>query len=149
MVSNDPLLYSVPWLIVKRKHNGRSLDELPYKAAFGIWGSYFVVLITVLALLAQFYVALYPVGGGNLDAITWFQAYLAGPLLVFLYLVWKVYSWFVRPADRPLWVKTSDIDILSGMRDLSEDFVEETAFQGEKKKKGPLGYVKGALSSIF
>jgi hypothetical protein len=35
------------------------------------------------------------------------------------------------------------------MRDLSEDFVEETGFQGEKTKKGPLGYVKGALSSIF
>jgi amino acid transporter len=137
------------YLTINRKANGRSLDELPYKAAFGIWGSYFVVLITVLALLAQFYVALYPVGGPNLDPTTWFQAYLAGPLLVFLYLVWKVYSWFVRPADRPLWVKTSDIDILSGMRDLSADFVEDTGFPGEQKKKGPLGYVKGVFSSVF
>jgi len=131
------------------KHNGRTLDELPYKAAFGIWGSYFVVLITVLALLAQFYVALYPVGGGNLDAITWFQAYLAGPLLVFLYLVWKVYSWFVRPADRPLWIKTSNIDIHTGMRDLTQDLPGEIDdFPGEKKK-GVMGHVKGVFSSVF
>jgi amino acid transporter len=135
--------------MINRKHNGRSLDELPYKAAFGIWGSYFVVLITVLALLAQFYVALYPVGGGNLDATTWFQAYLAGPLLVFLYLVWKVYSWFVRPADRPLWVKTSKIDIYTGMRDLQNDLPGEMDEYSGEKKKGVMGHVKGVFSSLF
>ena len=107
------------------------------------------MLITVLALLAQFYVALYPVGGGNLDPTTWFQAYLAGPLLVFLYLVWKVYSWFVRPADRPLFVRTRDIDILSGMRDLSTDRIEHEFIDDQKTKKGPLAYVKNAFSTVF
>jgi amino acid transporter len=135
--------------MMKRKHNGRSLDELPYKAAFGIWGSYLVVLVSVLALLAQFYVALYPVGGPNLDAITWFQAYLAGPLLVFLYLIWKVYSWFKRPADRPLWVATRNIDILTGMRDLHNDLPGEMDDYPGEKKKGALGKVKGVFSSVF
>lgn len=75
------------------------------------------LLINVLALIAQFYVALYPVGGPNLDPKTFFELYLAGPFLVALYLVWKVYSWFVRPEDRPLYIKIKDIDIYSGMRD--------------------------------
>jgi amino acid transporter len=122
------------------------VDELPYKASAGIYGSYFVMLITVLALLAQFYVALYPVGGPNLVAETWFQSYLAGPLLVFLFLIWKVYSWFYRPADRALYIRTKDIDIYTGMRQI-ETIVTDDPMQ--KKKKGPMGYFKGAYSSVF
>jgi amino acid transporter len=96
--------------------NGHSVDELPFRAAFGVWGSYICVLITVLALIGQFYVALYPVGGPNLDPETFFKLYLAGPFLLILYLIWKVYSWFYRPSDRPLYVKIKDIDIYTGMR---------------------------------
>jgi amino acid transporter len=84
-----------------------------------------------------------------LDPTTWFQAYLAGPLLVFLYLVWKAYSWFVRPADRPLWIKTSNIDILTGMRDLHNDLPGEMDDYPGEKKKGALGQIKGVFSSVF
>ncbi|KAG9683725.1 AAT family amino acid transporter, partial [Aureobasidium melanogenum] len=115
------------------KHNGHSLDELPYQASAGLWGSYFVILISVIALMAQFYVALYPVGGGNLDATTWFQDYLAGPLLVFLYLVWKVYSWFVQPADRPLFIRTKDIDIYSGMSEVAREAMAGVPEAQEKR----------------
>ena len=104
-------------LTVCRAANGHSVDELPFKAAFGIWGSYLCLLINVLALMGQFYVALYPVGGPNLDPTTFFELYLAGPFLLVLYLIWKVYSWFVRPEDRPLYVKISNIDIYTGMRE--------------------------------
>lgn len=99
------------------------------------------MLITVLALLAQFYVALYPVGGDdNLDPTTWFQDYLAGPLLVFLYLVWKVYSWFVRPADRPLFIRTKDIDIYSGMSEIAREAMAGN--QEAQKKRTPMQMVK-------
>lgn len=74
--------------------------------------------------MAQFYVALYPVGGPNLDATTFFQLYLAGPLIVFLYLVWKIYSWFYVPADRPFFIPLKDIDIYTGMR------AEQTVISG-------------------
>ncbi|KAI5276389.1 AAT family amino acid transporter [Aureobasidium subglaciale] len=130
------------------KLNGHTLDELPYKASAGVWGSYFVMLITVLALLAQFYVALYPIGGPNLNASAWFQSYLAGPLLVFLYFLWKVYSWFKRPADRPLWIKTSDIDIYTGMREI-ERLSDDERMLGEKQNKGPMGYAKKVYNSLF
>lgn len=104
------------------------------------------MFITVIALLAQFYVALYPIGGPNLDTSTWFQLYLAGPLLVFLYLVWKVYSFFKRPADRPLWISTKDIDIYTGMRQIDRVMTGDVSI---KQKKGVMGHFKNAFSAVF
>ncbi|KAG9862813.1 AAT family amino acid transporter, partial [Aureobasidium melanogenum] len=115
------------------KHNGHTLDELPFKASAGLWGSYFVIFISVIALMAQFYVALYPVGGPNLNATDWFQDYLAGPLLVFLYLIWKVYSWFVQPQDRPLFIRTKDIDIYSGMSEVAREAMAGVPEAQEKR----------------
>jgi len=140
--------------------NGHSVDELPFKAAFGVWGSWLCLLINVLALMAQFYVALYPVGGPNLDAKTFFELYLAGPFLIGLYLIWKIYSWFYRPEDRPLFVRTRDIDIYTGMRpnqqaisgaDVSDEQRRASIIelQDGMKKRGPLDYVKATVRSIF
>jgi amino acid transporter len=142
-------------LTICRKHNGHSLDELPYQAALGVWGSYGCVLINVLALAASFYVALYPVGKPGLVAESFFIAYLAGPLLVFLYFVWKVWSWFKRPADRPIWVATKDIDIYSGMRSSIQDLSPEgrrasiEAMERVEKPKGVKGHVMGVVRSVF
>jgi amino acid transporter len=137
------------------------LDELPYKAALGIWGSYLCVLINALALIASFYTALYPVNGTPLVASSFFQSYLAGPLLVFLYLVWKAYSWITRPSDRPIWVKIKDIDIYSGMRE-SQTLVSgqgmspeerrhsiEGMERSEKKPQGFKGRAMGVIRSVI
>ena len=110
--------------------------------------------------MGQFYVALYPVGGPNLNANTFFQLYLAGPLFIFLYLGWKVYSWFVRPADRPLFIRTKDIDIYTGMRDnqniisgagISEEqrraSIQE--MQDERKIRGPKDHIMAVVRSII
>lgn len=110
--------------------------------------------------MAQFYVALYPVGGPYLNASIFFQLYLAGPLLVFLYLVWKIYSWFTRPADRPLWVAIKDIDIYTGMRDTQSEVSgvgvpeeqRRASIQGmqeERRKKGPKDYVMAVIRSLI
>lgn len=110
--------------------------------------------------MAQFYVALYPIGGPNLNANLFFQLYLAGPLLIFLYFCWKVYSWFARPADRPLFIRTKDIDIYTGMRDTQAqisgvNIPEEQRLaniqemQDEKRKRGPRDYVMAAIRSII
>jgi amino acid transporter len=137
------------------------LDELPFRAAFGVWGSWVCLLINILSLVAQFYVALYPVGGPNLDANTFFQLYLAGPLLIFLYLVWKIYSWFVRPEDRPLFIRTKDIDIYTGMREEQRSRISGTGvsddqrrasileMQDEKRKKGPKDYLMAGIRNII
>lgn len=110
--------------------------------------------------MGQFYVALYPVGGPNLSAENFFELYLAGPLLVFLYLCWKVYSWFARPGDRPLFIRTRDIDLYTGMRDfqsaISGPGVPEEqrrasilSLQDERKKRGPKDYAMSFIRNIF
>jgi amino acid transporter len=141
-------------------HNGHSLDELPFRAAWGVWGSWLCLFINVISLMAQFYVALYPIGGPYLDANIFFQLYLAGPLLIFLYLCWKVYSWFKRPADRPLYIKIKDIDIYTGMRetqlnisgrDVPEDQRRASIMelQEEKKKRGVKDHIMAAIRNII
>ena len=111
--------------------------------------------------MGQFYVALYPVGGPNLNANEFFQLYLAGPLFIFLYLCWKVYSWFVRPADRPLFIRTKDIDIYTGMRETQSSLISGVGIseeqrrasilemQDESKKRGVQGHVMAVVRSIF
>lgn len=135
------------------KHHGHSLDQLPYRASFGIWGSWVCFIICVLALIASFYTALYPVGGPYLNASDFFMAYLAGPLLIFLYIVWKVYSWFVWPDHRSLYIRTKDIDIYTGMRDSQRDIINGNGMpadiQVEEKPRGVMGHIKSVLSNVF
>lgn len=152
-----------PKLTLDRKANGHSLDEIPYKATFGIWGAWVNVIISTAALIASFYVALYPVGppDGYLNVQNFFEAYLAAPLLIFLYLVWKVYSWFARPEDRPLWIPINKIDIYSGMRELQRTSISDMTLpedqrrasinqmQQEKEKHGAMDWIKTGMRNVF
>jgi len=142
-------------------YNGHTLEELPYRAAFGVWGSWVCVLINAIALIASFYTALYPLGASTPDAEDFFVSYLAGPLLVFLYAVWKIWSWFKHPSHRPLYIKIKDIDIYTGMRegqsrvsgrDVPEDVrrssIAELQAQNEKPK-GMKGKALAAYHTLF
>jgi len=143
------------------KLQGHSVDELPFRAAFGIYGSYVCAIMNFICLAAQFYVALYPVGGPNLNPTIFFQDYLAGPFLVFLYFVWKIWSWFKVPGHRPLYIKIKDIDIYTGMREGQIELISGAhltpdqrrasvaEIQDEQKKKGVGGWAKAAVQSIF
>lgn len=142
-----------------RKLNGHSVDELPFKAKFGVAGSYICAVMNFVCLAAQFYVALWPVGGPNLDAEIFFQNYLAGPFLIILYLGWKGYSWFAHPEQRPMYVKIKDIDIYKGMRegqmtmisgpDVSEDQRRASVIEiKEENKKGAKGWAMSVVRSI-
>jgi len=140
------------------KLNGHDVKEIPFRAAFGVWGSYVCAVMNLVCLIAQFYVALYPVGGPNLNATIFFQDYLAGPFILFLYVIWKVYSWFAVPAHRPLYVKIKDIDIYTGMRpeqldisgpDVPEDRRRQSIAQSIEEKRSPLQWAKAAVQSVF
>lgn len=140
------------------KFNGHSVDELPFRAAFGVYGSYVCAVMNLICLIAQFYVALYPVGGPNLNPTIFFQDYLAGPFLLFLYFGWKIYSWFFVPEHRPLYVKIKDIDIYTGMRegqmaisgpDVPEDQRRASIAATHEPKRTPLGWAKAAVQSVF
>lgn len=144
-----------------RKLQGHSVDELPFKAAFGITGSYICAVMNFLCLAAQFYVALWPVGGPNFNLTTFFQDYLAAPFLLALYIGWKTYSFFAHKAHRPLYVKIKDIDIYTGMRqgqrnmisgpNVSDEQRRESIveLQDDVQKKGVKDHVMAAVRSVF
>jgi amino acid transporter len=117
--------------------------------------------MNLLCLIAQFYVALYPVGGPNLNANLFFQAYLAGPFLLGLYIMWKVYSWIYIPDHRKLYVPIKDIDIYSGMREgqmeeisgsqVAEDQRRQSiaGMQQERQKKTPMDWTKSIIHAVI
>ncbi|CAH6718782.1 valine amino-acid permease [[Candida] jaroonii] len=65
------------------KLKGIPLTELGYVSPTGIWGSYISIIINILMLIAQFWVALFP--GSEPDANSFFQNYLGGVVLLVLY----------------------------------------------------------------
>ena len=95
---------------------GHSLDEIPFRAGFGVTGSWIGLSLSVLAIIATFYTSLFPIGAPA-DAENFFENYLAAPIIIVLYLGWKVYT---RGAGG-LWVKAEDMDLTTGLRSLDLD----------------------------
>ncbi|KAL8868442.1 MAG: hypothetical protein Q9174_004991 [Haloplaca sp. 1 TL-2023] len=104
------------------KAQGHTLDELPYKASFGVVGSWCGFFLAVIALLATFYVSLFPIGSPA-DAENFFANYLALVVVILLYLGWKLWS----RGKGGLYVPASKMDVLSGMRTFDLDPLEDAA----------------------
>ncbi|CRG89953.1 Amino-acid permease inda1 [Talaromyces islandicus] len=101
---------------------GRFVKEMPYRTPLGVVGSYIGLGLNVICLIATFYVSVWPAGESP-DASYFFQQYLAAPIILALYLFWKLYTRQWR-----MWVPTSEMDINSGLRTdlLNEDEDLET-----------------------
>ncbi|KAF7527699.1 hypothetical protein G7054_g10388 [Neopestalotiopsis clavispora] len=95
------------------KHQGYGLNQLPYKAPGGIIGSSLGLLLNCLAIIATFYTSLYPSPDATPDAETFFQLFLAAPVVIAFYIGWKIYS-----RDTKLFVRVHEMDLKSGLRAL-------------------------------
>ncbi|KAI5928751.1 amino acid permease [Camillea tinctor] len=104
------------------KSQARDPKEIPYKAPLGIWGSAIGLFLNCLCLVATFYNALYPTPDATPDAEDFFMSYLAAPIVLLLYLFWKVYT-----RDWSMYIKLSDIDLVSGSRplEIGDDDIDE------------------------
>lgn len=109
------------------KHHGYRVEQLPFQAQFGVIGSYIGLVLNVIAIVATFYVALFPLGGKP-DAEAFFQSYLAGPVVIALYVFWKLWS-----RDWSLFVRAQDMDVLTGMREGALDSPIEKGRTGWQK----------------
>ncbi|CAJ2510590.1 Uu.00g062150.m01.CDS01 [Anthostomella pinea] len=107
-------------------YHGHTLDEIPFKAIGGVYGSWLGLILVVLVLIAQFYVAVCPVTGGYNTAGGFFESYLAFPVVILFYAVG--YAW-----KRTGWLKTSQIDVDSGRRET--DWDEINAYRQELAAK--------------
>ena len=108
-------------------HHGHTLDEIPFKAIGGVYGSWVGIIIIVLVLIAQFYVAVWPIGGGVNNAEGFFKSYLAAPVVI---LFWFIgFGW-----KRKGWLRTSQIDVDSGRREI--DWEAHHAEQEKRRNAG-------------
>jgi yeast amino acid transporter len=65
---------------------GHSVEELPFRAMFGFWGSWAGLILSIPVLITQYYIALWPIGGMPDNpsdvAVNFFQTYLALPVVI-------------------------------------------------------------------
>ncbi|KAF5657051.1 amino-acid permease inda1 [Fusarium heterosporum] len=94
------------------KYNGHTLDEIPFQAIGGVWGSWLGLAFVVVILIAQFYVAIVaPVGESGMGtAEDFFMQYLGLPIVLAFWAggyIWK----------RTSWISIEKIDIDTGRRE--------------------------------
>ena len=107
---------------------GHTLDELAFKSQATVWGSWLGLIMNILILIAQFWTGIAPIGYGDLTAgervETFFEVYLAVPIVLVMYLGYKI---FFKTSIK----RTRNIDINSGRRteNLAEILAEERAIK--------------------
>lgn len=73
------------------KVQNKSINELQFTSITGIWGSIYSIILLILVLIAQFWIALFPVSGnGSPNAKHFFQNYLGAIVILLFYLGHKV-----------------------------------------------------------
>ncbi|GAA5902299.1 hypothetical protein JCM6882_000495 [Rhodosporidiobolus microsporus] len=112
------------------KYHGHDVRELPFTALGGVYGSWIGLTLVVLVLIAQFYIALWPIGGmadNSADvAEAFFQSYLAAPVLLLFWIIAYL-------KNRTLPYKASEIDIDTGRKCwFTVEEMEE--FRAERKR---------------
>lgn len=108
-------------------HHGFTKQQLPYQAAFGIWGSYIGCFLCAIAIMATFYTSLFPLHSKP-DAEVFFENFLAAPIVIALYLGWKIYS-----RDWKMFVRTSEMNVTTGIRRGSLEIAAEKGRSGWTK----------------
>ena len=86
------------------KAQGHTLDEIPVKAALGVFGSWCGLILVILVLIANFYIAVWPIGSPP-SAEVFFLNYLAAPIVILFYIIG-----FIIFRTRPLKVMEMDLD---------------------------------------
>ncbi len=99
---------------------GNLLSDFVYQSPIGHIGSWIGLISLMLILVAQFWVAISPVGGSSNTAgeqvANFFEAYLAMPVVLLFYAFYKV-----RYKTR--WVRAKDVDLQTGRNDFESSIM--------------------------
>lgn len=97
------------------KKQGHTLDELAFRSQPGVIGSWIGFIFNCLVLIAQFWVGFAPVGYASKSTgalvESFFEAYLAAPIVLLCYIPYKLYY-------RTKVVRSHEADLVTGRRDL-------------------------------
>jgi yeast amino acid transporter len=111
------------------KAQGHNIDDLPFQAVLGVWGSWFGLILNILCIIAQFYIAVSPIDGSP-TAYDFFVQMLALPIILACFLGWKIWH-------KTRWVRASEADLLTGRREL--DLAAAKAAEREERANwGPV-----------
>jgi amino acid transporter len=116
---------------------GHTLDEIPFRALGGVYGSYLGLGLNILCLIAQLYVSICPVKGGFNDAEGFFKSYLAMPVVIAFWIggfLWK----------RAGWLRTDQIDLDTGRRELDWD-----AIHADRARRAAMPVMKRTFYKLF
>ncbi|USW57710.1 hypothetical protein Slin15195_G110290 [Septoria linicola] len=105
------------------KRQGHSLSELAFRSQPGVIGSWIGFIFNCLVLVTQFWTGAWPIGYSDMTADErvegFFLAYLAAPIVVITYLIYKV--WKKTP-----FIRSHNMDLHTGIRDLNiAELIEE------------------------
>ena len=115
------------------KVQGKSTDELGFKSQVGVWGSLYAGGFMLLILIGQFWVAIAPIGEGKLDAQAFFESYLAMPILIALYVGYKIWK-----RDWSLFIRADKIDLNRGRTFYDEELLRQEREEYEEQlRTGP------------
>ncbi|KAF2832559.1 amino-acid permease inda1 [Ophiobolus disseminans] len=103
-------------------YHGHTLDEIPFKAAGGVWGSWLGLTIIFVVLMAQFYTAVSPLGlepGKKTGTVSqFFESYLA----LFVVGAFWIAGYFWKKEG---WLRTAQMDVDTGRRELDWDTINK------------------------
>ncbi|RVX69747.1 hypothetical protein B0A52_06392 [Exophiala mesophila] len=89
---------------------GRSVDEIPFQAPFGVYGSWCSLVLILLFFAGQFYISLSPPGvKGVASAEDFFRSFLTVPIVLFFWAV-------AYAMKRQGFHKLEEIDLDAGVR---------------------------------
>jgi amino acid transporter len=95
---------------------GRTPEELAFRSQPGIWGSWFGLIINCLILISQFWIGVWPIDFEEMSikerTISFFQAYLAAPIILAFYISYKV-------VYRTPFIRSHNMDIHSGIFEMN------------------------------
>lgn len=109
------------------RRQGISTSELQYKASTGVIGSFIGLGICIAIFGLQWWTSLFPLNGKP-DARIFFQADLSVPCVIVMYVGHKLYT------KSPLYIKLEDMDITSGVREITEETIRENEIENEARR---------------
>lgn len=122
------------WALWKQ---GRSKEELGYKATLGIFGSFAGAVILILIIIGEIWISIWPIGS-SASVETFFQNCLSIPLMIVIWLSYRAFSgkFFSR-----LFIPLTEVDLDTGKRYPDIDLLkQEQQLEKEKLAAKPLYY---------
>ncbi|KAJ6786802.1 hypothetical protein PWT90_03853 [Aphanocladium album] len=96
------------------RHSGRRVEELPFQSQVGVWGSYLGLALNAVVIVAQFWVAAFPIGWKTMSsaeiAQNLFLKWMSAPIIIVFFAVHKFYY-------RTGYVHIKEMDVDTGRRD--------------------------------